>query len=311
MNYLIETDSKVLLDQALEKILNDSQNKVIYSYQDTTIKEIIEEACYVSLFNDQKYIIVKNANFFGKDKLNDNDTKLLTSYLEHPSNLTTLIFTTYENVDKRKKIVKDYPGKFLSLHAPLGYELKNQIKKTINQEGYKIDDEQCDYLKEACLNNWDLIYNEIKKLSLLLKPNTKITTELLSQIIPKSVKDDTFKFVDAVTQKQMALSFKILDELKLLKIEPIAIINLLARQFRLMLYYKLLLKQNASPNQILSTLNIESWQLKKIAKEANIYHEDDLKQSLISLANLDVFLKNGKQDKWLGLINFLMIHFEY
>ena len=189
MNYLIETDSKVLLDEELKKIVKNSMNKVIYQFSDVKIKDILEEASYVSMFSDTKYLIVKNADFFGKGKLTDEESKLLQSYLNHPYEMTVLIFTTYEPIDKRKKIVKEFNGKVISLKSFSGFDLVNATKKLVLSKGYHISDDGIRYLISACLNNWDLINSEVNKLGLIFKKDDKITNDVLRDIVSQNISD--------------------------------------------------------------------------------------------------------------------------
>ena len=94
------------MEQEVNKIIASSKNKVVYNADDSKIEDILSEASYVSMFNEMKYLVVKNANFFGSRKLKEDEENMLLSYLREPYPLTTIIFTTYESIDARKKITK-------------------------------------------------------------------------------------------------------------------------------------------------------------------------------------------------------------
>ena len=82
------------------------------------LDDVIEEASYFSLFDEAKYMVVKNANVFmaskrkKKDEEDTDDAKIskkdekLLQYLENPNTNTILIFTVYGKVDSKKKINK-------------------------------------------------------------------------------------------------------------------------------------------------------------------------------------------------------------
>ena len=101
---LIESDSRVLIDEKLQEVIPENAEKITYSYPETSIEEILQEATFVAMFQEEKYVVVRNACFFGKTKLSDKESKILTEYFMHPNPETTLIFITYEPVDKRKGI---------------------------------------------------------------------------------------------------------------------------------------------------------------------------------------------------------------
>ena len=312
MNYLISSDSKVLLDEELKKIIKDSNNKIIYNYNEVDLKTIIEEAGYVSMFQEMKYIIVKNANFFAKEKLSDANSELLIKYLTNSNPYTTLIFTVYDDFDKRKTILKKYQelGKVISLKAPSNYELFNVVKGLVMKKGYLINDEGVRYIINACLNNYDLIWNEIEKFSLLYKENSKISLNTLKELISLNVRDNQFKFIDAVINKNISLAFSLLNDLKSLKVEPLQLINLLAREYRLMIMDDLL-ESKYNSKQIMQELKLADWQLQKIVKNKTMFHLDDLKDNLNALTKLDYEIKAGLKDKWLSFESFLINIFEY
>ena len=312
MNFLIVSDSKFLLDDEIKKIVKDSSNKIVYNYNDVDLKSILEEAGYISMFQDMKYVIVKNANFFGKEKLTDNNSQLLINYLNNPNPYTTLIFTTYEAVDKRKNFFKKFQdlGKIMEIKAPINLELFKTVKGLVMKKGYLIDDDGVRYIINACLGNYDLIYNEVDKLSLLYKENSKISLNTLKELISLNVRDNQFKFVDAVIGKNILLTFSLIKDFKSLKLEPLQLINLLAREYRLMIIERILEKK-CNQKQIMQELKLADWQLQKIIKNNEMYHIDDLKDYLLSLTKLDYEIKAGIKDKWLGFESFLINVFEY
>ena len=312
MNILITSDSKILLDEELKKIVKDSTNKIIYNYSEVSLSDILEEAGYVSMFNEMKYLIIKNVSLFGKEKDNSKNSESLIKYLNNPNPNTTLIFTTYDVVDKRKSIFKKWQelAEYKELKAPVGYELINETKKMIMKKNYLIEDSGVRYIVNACVNNYDLIVNEINKFPLLLKENTMITMNTLKELISVNIKDNQFKFIDAVIMKDMRLSFDLLEDLKCLKVESLQLINLLAREYRLMLMVSLMEGKHNS-KEIMQELKLVDWQLQKIMKNKAIYHIDDVKDNLLSLTKLDYEIKSGVKDKWLGLECFLVSLFEY
>ena len=313
MNYLIETDSRYILDSLLNKIIKKEALKINYNYKEQSITEVIQEAMYTSLFGEEKYIVVKNATFFGKDKLTDKESTMLLDYLEKQNPLTTIIFTTYEAVDKRKNITKRIisTNGFISKKSPKGYELTNETIKLINKKGYSIDDSSVRYLLQNCLNSWDIINNEIQKFELILPKNSKITKEDVTNIISSNTNDNIFKFISAFIEKKGYLCLQLLDDLLLVKTEVLQLLALLAREYRLMIKEQILVNQRFSAKAIMDKLKISEWQWQQIHKNNAYYHLDDLKEALISLSKLDYQIKSGQVDKLVGLRLFLLEQMEY
>ena len=108
--YLITSNSYRLMEEEINKIVKSNPYTTL-DFNITTIEDIIEEASYFSLFDEKKYLVVKNATIFsskGTKESSDKTTKkddLLLNYLNEPNDNTILIFTLYGKADSKKKIL--------------------------------------------------------------------------------------------------------------------------------------------------------------------------------------------------------------
>lgn len=308
--YLISTDSKILLDEKLQKLITNS-NRINYRYKECSVTDILEEASYVSFFQEEKFVVVKNADFFGKEKLSDKDSEALLKYFENPYPYTTIIFVTYEDVDMRKSITKKIGevGEIISLKAPKNYDLFTVIKKEMQL--YRAEDAVVKYIIEACISNYDFIINEVEKLRLYYKPNDKVTLEEIKKIIVTNVNDNVFKFVDAVIQKDAYTVFHLLEDFQSIKIDVFQLINLLAREYRLIYYYKILEQKNYGKLDMVKELKLQDWQVDKVRREASQYHKDDIKDFLINISHMDRKIKSGLVEKNTAFTTFLISVLEY
>ena len=65
--YLISNESYRLINKEIKKIVKNN-NFEIFNMNKSSIKEILEEASYFSLDNNQKYLVVTNADVFSAIK---------------------------------------------------------------------------------------------------------------------------------------------------------------------------------------------------------------------------------------------------
>ena len=100
--YLITGESYLLINEKINEIVKDSKNVSVFDLGCNTLDDVIIEAGYYSMFDEEKFIIVKNANFFNSAKLKESDEKSLLKLLENPNNKTTIIFVCMEKVDSQK-----------------------------------------------------------------------------------------------------------------------------------------------------------------------------------------------------------------
>lgn len=306
MNYIIISNSYHIISEEINKIINNKTEIEYIDFQNSSVEEIIEEANYTSLFNDEKIIVVKNADILGSKCAIKTDK--LEKYLENPNPLTTLILTYYDKPDERKKIIKLIKEKSnYNYIKPLTYkEITERIINDFKQNKYKILYDDANYITNKCLNNYDLVKMELEKIYLYYNKPTEVKRSDLENIISKYMDDNNFKFVDAVIRNDYKLAIKMLDDFKIQKVEPIALLSLLAREYRLMLFSKDLYKKGYSNKKIGEELGLQEWQVDKAIKNSYNYSLKGLEDKLIQLTELDFNVKTGKMDKYLGLELFIL-----
>lgn len=311
--YLIESNSRVLIESELKRIIASSKNKIIYNALDATLEDIISEASYVSMFEEMKYLVIKNANFFGTTKLKEKEEELLLRYLNEPYPLCTMIFVTYDSVDSRKKITKVIKEKhhYKKILSPKGLDLYQKVNHLLIEKKYTAEKDTINYIINVCLSNLDLIANEIEKIDLYYGRPTKLELEPIKKIVSKTLTENQFKLIDAIIEKDLKKSKQLMNELMALKVEPLSIINLLAREYRLLLEIKSMEKKHYSEKEKKEELRLQDWQIEKLEKEASHYHEEDIKDYLIGLEKIDYKIKTGELDKWISLDLFLLNLYEY
>ena len=57
---LISSESRMLIKEQIDEIISSSQNIINYDLDNCSIEDIINEASYINLIEEQKYIIVNN-----------------------------------------------------------------------------------------------------------------------------------------------------------------------------------------------------------------------------------------------------------
>ncbi len=306
--YLFYGESFRLIEEEIEKIIKGNNNVLTMDLSVSTLQDVIEEATYVSMFQEQKYIIVRNANFFTSNKSKEEDIELFLKYIKNPIPLTTIIFTCSSKVDARKKVYKEFSQKYPVKATDLvnKFDLINKVRDMVFQNKFKIETETIEYILTTCQNNFDLIFNELQKIFLYYETPKKIEKADVYEIISKTLMDNNFKFLDAVVKKDSQLALKILEDLYILKVEPISLLMLLAREYRLMYSVEFLLRNGYRKADIGKKLGLQDWQINKAITNANYYYEEDLKNILKELSNIDYHIKSGQKDRFLELKTLLL-----
>ncbi len=300
---LINGESSFLINEQINEIIKDNKNVSSFDMNGQRIEDLLIEAGYSSMFGEEKFIIVKNANFWGSGKLNESDSALLLRYFENPNPLSNIIFVCNEKIDSRKKIVKVVKDKYKIITIPnlKSYEIEKRVEEYLGKKKYQIDKDSIKYIVTNCLNNFDLVMMEVEKIILYYSSPCFIKKIDVENIVSKSINQNNFLFVDNLIEGNLEKSLELLNELKILKVEPTVLLSLIARDIRIMLNIKRMLEQNKREYEILTDLKLMDWQLDKYLKKVFPYKIKELEEWLVKLANIDFKIKSGKLDKYYAL----------
>ena len=310
--YLIVSETIYNINEKLNELTHDIPNIVRFNLDENTIDEVLQEASYLSMFDDKKCIIVKNAKFFGNSKASDSkkskeESDKLLKYLDNENNNTKLIFVYNGKCDSKKKIynlIKDANNLFLFPNLTKT-EMKNELNKIIIKNKYKVDDKILWYIINSCLGNFDMCINELNKIMLYYNNPCEIKYEDVINLVARSIEDNNFKLVESIIARDLDNSLKLLNDAKILKIEPNIILSLIYREFKLMLNVLLYEKNKYNYNEILNELNIRDWQYNKIKNNLRDYNLREIKEEIVKLSKIDYKFKSGEINKDTILINYI------
>ncbi len=305
--YLISNESFRLIDKEITKIVKDNPYEN-FNLNKSSIKEVLEEASYFSLDNNPKFLVVSNADIFGSDKIDDSITDSLINYFNNPNPNTVIIFTTQKPIDSRKKIVKELKSKYKIINTPKmdRKQISSIITNYVKENDFDIDYQSCNYLINNCYNSLDIMLNELDKIMLYYNFPCRIKYTDVIAITGVELDSNNFHFVNAVIDKKLDEALKMLNSLKIYKVDSTILATLLAREYRLMYYVKKMYQDRIDMNEICQNLNLADWQVNKLYNNGLHYSEKELLKNLVDLCNIDMNIKKGIWDKDIALYGFLL-----
>lgn len=274
-----------------------------YDLSTTTLKEIIEDANTISIFDEKKLIICENTLIFTRGY--NNEINLLENYFQNPNPNTTIIFIankeTIDGVKKITKLIKKI-GTVLEFNKDQNpYNLvQNEFKN------YKISPNTINTLINRVGTNPLILENEIKKIKIFKDNDFTINEDDIINLTTKTIDLDIFKLIEFIVTKDKNKALELYHEMLKTNEEPIKIIILLASQFRIMYQTKELLKRGMSKNDIASTLKIHPYRVEIAMQQGRKYDSKTLLKYLNNLADLDINIKTGKTNKDLALEMFIL-----
>ncbi|WP_407058245.1 DNA polymerase III subunit delta [Tigheibacillus jepli] len=186
------------------------------------------------------------------------------------------------------------------------YELDKWIRTIAAQMKIAIEPEAMTILENELSTNLQLVESELNKLELYVGEGGTVTGEIAEQLISHSVSGTALRMVDAVMNRDLYHAIAIVKDLEKTKEEPIAMVGLLAFQFRMILRVKLLKEKGYGQSQIQKIIGAHPYVIKMAWNREKQFSIRNLHRIMNHLATVDGVLKQGKMEK--GIAFELLVH---
>ncbi|SHE10345.1 DNA polymerase III subunit delta [Chlamydia abortus] len=278
-----------------------------YDLNETPLDVVLDDSETVPFLVPKKVIIAENAQFLTGAKENskvEHRLERLTEYLKNPVDYTVLILVVdAEKLDERKKLVKALKERkcLLAFQTLTAEELADWAARRANRLGMTFGSGALE--KFLLYGGTDLqsLAMELDKLSLYVGSGGEVTADLVEQMVARTTEQNVFILIDELVKMNTGKALEILQDLYKQKEEPIKIVALMARQYRLIAQVKELVQTGYSHQQIAGAVGAHPYAVKLAAEQARKYDVNRLNRILSRLADLDYQMKSGQIDKSFGL----------
>jgi DNA polymerase-3 subunit delta len=315
--YLLYGSESFLIEETKEKIIQSvlpvderDFNLSVYDMEEVPVETAIEDAETLPFLGEKRIVILQNTRFLtgAKDKTKiEHNLKRLEAYLEDPvPHSILIILAPYEKLDERKKIVKLLKkGEVLQANQLNEKAVFDFLLTTAQEAKIKITKDAGERMIHLLGSELSLLVQEIHKMALYVGENGTVNEEIVDSLTPRTLESNVFALVDHVVHRRFNEAFTICSDLLKQNEEPIKIMALLGRQFRIIFQTKELQRQGYSERQIASQLKLHPYAVKLAGKQGKTFNEQELKQILDQLADADYAMKTGKMEKRLVMELFI------
>lgn len=311
--YLLYGNERFLIEEKRKTLIGNQGNEIdvnVYDMTESPLEMALEDAETMPFLSDKRIVIIKNPYFLTSEKKSASQTEVehdlnrLERYLENPSPYATVIFEApYAKLDDRKKIVQLLKKNAQVIEANTLQE--KEAYKWIHHQSRKLkiemDENAVKHLYSLVGNDLRKIKNELEKLSLYVGEHGRVSAETVDLLASRTLEDNVFALVDHVVNKRMIEAFQTLRDLFEQKEEPIKIVALLARQFRIIAQVHSLRKKGYTTKQMAAYLKLHPFVIQKTLQQANRFSQTECHRMIENLAEADYCMKTGKYDKHLLL----------
>ncbi len=296
--YLSNTsnDVKFLIDKYLE------HEVYVIDYEDISIMELFKKYFEISLLNDKKLYIVKNAKFlFNKsDKLKVKETEVFLDILRKKSD-NKIIFLVEKKINITIPYLSDNK-EYYNYYENIQKESQKLFLKSYN---INISDQNIEYLIENIADGYNY-QSELIKLS-IFKDQKEIKKEDINTYIKLKPSVNIFSFIESIILKDFNRAnnyYKKIKENEDMTQEQI--LAVMHSQIKFFTQVKILRGNHLIDSQIVSTLKCSPYRLKlsnKLILNTNI---DVLSDLYNKVSKYDYLIKSGQTKEKDVIINFLI-----
>lgn len=268
--------------------------------KNVTAETIINTADTIPFMAENRLIIVKNSGLFFEGR--KAETEKLCSYISKIPKTTIIVFFE-ESVDKRLKVFKELQknGYATEINYLGEAELSNWVSNVFKENKKKIDTATIVYLIRFVGYEMELIFNEVNKLLDYKKDEEFILKEDIDKICTKSLETTIFELVDAIGNKNSQLAINLYNNLIFNKTSPFMILNMISRQFRLILQTKYLAKLGFNNSEIATELSSRDFIIKRCLSQSKNFTNKILLNAIDDFLKTDVKIKTGEIDDVMGV----------
>lgn len=279
------------LTQSLEKELAGRASRELFDAGDWKVEDFLAASGNLSLFDAAKLLIVR-----GADAISAKEWETLATMLREPPDSATIVFQA-ENLDNRKKHAQllTKAGAEIAVvrcEFPDEQEFFARARKFAERRKKKISTGACQLLWDRIGPSLFELDQAIEKAALFAADNATVEAEHVEAVVARTRQEVVFAFSDAVNLGDRKAALECLSVLHAQGEEPIAIVALLARQYRWMLEIALRLEGRERAEDINRALGL----FPKLAKALHLgvkrLGKADVLRGLATLKAADRSLKS-------------------
>ncbi|QIK70449.1 DNA polymerase III subunit delta [Erysipelothrix sp. HDW6C] len=297
-----------LIQQKIDKILKDQlQNygeaevlRFDMLDREFTMDAVFEAAFTVSLFGDKKRIILTIRE---KEAKKASEEQLLE--LMGASSFEISVVLVFDKKPLAKTKLKKQIDKTANVHT-ISELTENETVNYVNQEvkrrGLSMNERAVNLFASRVGIDLLRMQQEFDKLEVLGRAITEVDVELL---VARSLDDNIFALSDALVKKKMNETFTVYHDLLALKMDPLALIGMVAASLRRTFQVSALVEAHYQANDIARKLDISEKQAHFLVR-----YQAGNATTILSLLNrlgqIDQDVKLGKIDRFVAFELFMI-----
>ncbi|HBO84246.1 MAG: DNA polymerase III subunit delta [Deltaproteobacteria bacterium GWC2_42_11] len=290
-NFLLEEALSILKEALLSSAMKDL-NCHTFHIRESDISSIISTGYTMPFMAERRVIIIK-----GMEDINAAQSQQLAEYIKNPCSTTSLVLIAHTGkIEKGNALILELErrGCIFPLNAISKKELPLWVKTGVKNAGKEISEEAVDYLTGMVGEDLMDIKAEIDKLILFTGNKSVIDMADVEAVVSDIKVNSMFDLTDSIGRKDFKSALKALNKIIEGGEQPVRILGMIARQFRILLKIKTLRKKGTPANRIAGIAGIFPYHLDNYIKQSSQFTEDELVDIFDKLHRTDIAIKSER-----------------
>ncbi len=299
-DYLVERELERIVNGALEGGLGD-MNHHVFDAGSLDPEEVVSVAMTLPAFSSKRVIVVK-----GAESLKARQEKVFMEYAADPSPTTVMVFVSGAAKKKDSGFFRFLEKKgFVKAFNRLKEEnLVEWIKNEVRSQGKTISADAARKLLAIAGKSLRDLKGEIEKLLLFTGQKKSIDAKDVEDCGLDMKEETLFALSDAMGSRDLAKAMKILAKVE--NEPPLKMLGAMARQIRVLLKLKVLLRKGKAPGGLARLVGVPHFRLNDYIRRSRAFGEEELVEALKKLYSADTDLKTGRLPQHLVISKLLI-----
>lgn len=293
-------ESFVAAVKEAKKLAKEKNAEIKYKNEDEikTVSDIFNLVDGIGLFNEPEVLILKR--IFNKASFEE-------EFLNHFDELdkNDLIIWIEGKVDTRKKL-----GKFLkkekriiSFEEGKPWQTEEWVRNFLKSLSFKLTNDQIVLLVNLSENNKWIIRSELNKVDIYCKNHSKseVSDSEFEDILGISASGNVWNLMDSIGSKKISAAMEEVEKIMRFNDMSQYIISMINRELQLIFDVKYVKEKGVDSK----SLGLHPFVLKKTIEKTRNYSFEEIKKLIDSLMNLDLSIKSGEVNSFIGLKIFI------
>lgn len=307
--YLFYGDDQRGIDKAVSAVETavfgeegaDGFSSDFFHGKDSDISEIVGAAQTLTMMGGQRMVVVKHV-----DEVKGTDRQKLIDYIQSPNPDTVLVLSSSslavrgagtKKEDKNLVEASSKSGHSVLYPRPTSRNLPDVVREIAGEKGKKIEGDAVRMLIDLAGDEMLGLEHEMDKIALYVEDRKTITREDVLEAVASIKEANIFEFTDAIGTRNTEAAIKSFRRMREQGHEPLMILGMLLRHFRLIWKIKQRLGEGQTPGVIAKAIRMNEWILKNnYLPQVKKFSEEDAGRITRQLADLDANVKGTRTD---------------